>query len=174
MGPLFHFTTNFVMVWIVSQYLGLEFAGAIFVLAMVGGLFPDFTHHKWEFIIAASASFFAAYMFAFNSSGDAQNAFILGAGAIAVLVIIRLNSKSVGQVYPGITASQRTPEMLKDAKLTYSLAYYVAFGLAAFVFTNSWEVGIIAFLCYGLHGLIDNLTYGTWFGLKYMAPYAHI
>ncbi len=173
MGPLFHFTANFLFVWVVAQILGVEFSGAVFILAMVGGLFPDFTHHFWEFVLAALVSFCAAYVFAFNRTGEAWPAFALGLLAIAALVFVRLNTSGSG-MYKRTPREQWNTEMWKQTRLTYSVPYYVAFGLAAWLFTNDLAVGIIAFLCYALHGTIDFITYGTGFGLRNMAPYNHI
>ena len=174
MGPLFHFTTNFLMVWLVSQAFGIEWTLPVVVLAIAGGLFPDFTHHVNEFLLAAFVSVGAAFVFAYNKTGEVWIATVFGAMALLVLLYIRKGALPKSKAYQNTPKSQWTPEMWKKVQLTYSLPYFVVFGLAAFLFTGSLAIALVAFLCYALHASIDWLTYGTWFGLKNMAKYKDI
>jgi hypothetical protein len=168
MGPLSHFILAFVLVMGTCQALGIELSLPVWIIAIFGGLFPDFTHEKWEFIGAAFISFGAAYLFGLTNSGDWVTG--LAAGIIAILILVYL--RSIYFSPPEYKLHLRTEfkkEWYSRGKWLLSLGYIVAFSLFAFFFTNSFEIAILAFIAYASHSVADWVWYGTDFGVKNLA-----
>jgi hypothetical protein len=170
MGPLFHFIFTFAVVMLAAQTLGIEPTLPVWILAIFGGLFPDFTHEKWEFVGAALISFGAAFVFGFNNSGDVWTGLIAGAVAIAILLWVK-RSYYMPPDYKQHPRKEFKKEWYSKGHWALSWGYIIAFGFFAFLFTSSVEIGLLASLAYASHAFADWVWYGTDFGIKHLVRY---
>lgn len=159
MGPLFHFFTTFFLVLGAAQLLSVPITEPVLVLALFGGLIPDFTHHTGEFIIAAAVAFVTVAGFALDNRFSFEGAVLFGGLAVGALLWIRSQAYTPPE-YKTHKRHEFKKEWWSRARLAYSYGYLLVFTLAAFVFTGSVELGILAFLAYGMHIFFDWLTYG--------------
>ncbi|HLC47926.1 MAG TPA: hypothetical protein VJI13_02530 [Candidatus Norongarragalinales archaeon] len=170
MGPLSHFVLSFILVMWTAAILNVEPTLPVWIIAIFGGLFPDFTHEKWEFIGAALISFGAAYVFGFANSGDWMMG--LSAGVVAILLLLFLRSQYfMPPEYRQHPRSEFKKEWYAKGRWLLSIEYIVAFALFAFLFTSSWGIALLAFIAYGSHALADWVWYGTDFGVRHLAKY---
>ncbi len=173
MGPLFHFFSTFAVVMGAAFALNIPLTVPVLVLALFGGLIPDFTHHTSEFLIFAGIAFLTLFSFGLDNRMDESSAFILGEAAVGVLLFIRSRSFTPSE-YRTHKRHEFKKEWWSRTKLTYSWGYVAAFSLAALWVTGSLDIAFLAFLAYGSHAFVDWLTYGTDFGIRNMVRWSDI
>ncbi len=150
--------------------MNVELSLPVWILAVFGGLFPDFTHEKWEFIGAALISFGAAYVFGFTSSGDWAMGLFAGIAAILLLLFLKSQYYSPPE-YKQHPRSEFRKEWYSKGKWLLSIEYILLFAMFAFVFSGSLEIAVLAAIAYGSHAFADWFWYSTDFGVKYLAKY---
>jgi len=179
MGPIAHFLFTFSFVFLVAGMTGTPMTIPIFVLAIIGGLFPDFDHRKPNFILAAVFTFIFVTVAVFplvekTIYADTFTLYLasafVGLLGIYVLNLIR-GEHSVPSMYRQKPITEWTVENYAKVRDSSSLAYTLVFALFAYIVTMSFEIAFFAFIAYGSHRLLDRIAYGTKFGIKYLVPW---
>ncbi|MFH1750880.1 MAG: hypothetical protein ABH863_04335 [Candidatus Micrarchaeota archaeon] len=170
MGPLSHFVLAFILVMWTATTLGIELTLPVWILAIFGGLFPDFTHEKWEFVGSALISFGAAYFFGYSNSGDLGMGFIAGIIAIVILLFLR-SQYFMPREYKQHPRYEFRKEWYAKGRWLLSVEYMILFALFAFLFTGSLAIALLAFIAYASHAFADWVWYGTDFGVRHLAKY---
>jgi hypothetical protein len=173
LGPTVHFVFTFIVVVLAAQALGVEPDLAVYTIAIFGGLFPDFDHEKYEFILAAILSFACFFFFGVNTIGNPAVAFVLAALAVLVLALVRRRTFTpVG--YKTAPRAKFKKEWWSEAKTANGLVFVLAFAAAAFVLSGRVEITVLAALAYASHSILDWLTYGTDFGIRFLVAWSDV
>jgi hypothetical protein len=173
LGPLVHLVFTFLVVMTAASALGVEPDLAVYTLAIFGGLFPDFDHEKYEFIMAAVLSFVCFLVFGFNTLESPLAAFILAALSVLVLVVVRKRTFTPSG-YKTAPRAQFKKEWWAQAKTANGLVFAAAFTAAAFILSGRPEIAALAFLAYASHSILDWLTYGTDFGIRFLVAWSDV